>query len=166
MKTGEVETLFQYNYWANGKIVKYAGLAGEARFTEPAAVSFGSLRGTLVHIYWAEWLWRVRCQVGISPQEHAAETDFPDLQTLGRRWLAEEQAMLDYLSALQDEDLDRIVAYRDTRGVDHENPLWQLLLHVVNHGTQFRSEAAVILTQAGHSPGDLDFIAFLREPRG
>ena len=38
--------------------------------------------------------------------------------------------------------------------------LWQALAHVVNHGTQHRSEAAVLLTSAGHSPGDLDMIDY------
>ncbi len=40
-------------------------------------------------------------------------------------------------------------------------PLWQLMLQQVNHATQHRSEAAVMLTQFGHSPGDLDFIIYL-----
>ena len=42
-------------------------------------------------------------------------------------------------------------------------PLWQPMLHVVNHGTQHRSEAAVLLTEAGASPGDLDLIDYLAE---
>jgi uncharacterized damage-inducible protein DinB len=35
--------------------------------------------------------------------------------------------------------------------------------HVVNHGTHHRSGAAAILTDYGHSPGGLDFTAFLNE---
>ena len=37
---------------------------------------------------------------------------------------------------------------------------WQALAHVVNHGTQHRSEAAALLTAAGRSPGELDMIVY------
>jgi len=163
MRIRDVVTLFHYNYWANGLILKSAALVGQPGFTAPAPVSFGSLRGTLVHIYAAEWLWRVRCEEGKSPQAHPPQEDFPSLRVLGERWLAEERAMLAYLARLRDQDLDRVISYTNTRGIAYQNPLWQLLAHVVNHGTQFRGEAAVVLTQAGYSPGDLDFIRFLRE---
>jgi uncharacterized damage-inducible protein DinB len=42
-------------------------------------------------------------------------------------------------------------------------PLWQAMLHVVNHGTQHRSEAAAVLTAAGHPTGDLDYDDYLGE---
>jgi uncharacterized damage-inducible protein DinB len=43
--------------------------------------------------------------------------------------------------------------------------VWHCLLHVVNHGTQHRSEAAALLTEYGSSPGDLDVTMFLNEQR-
>jgi uncharacterized damage-inducible protein DinB len=49
------------------------------------------------------------------------------------------------------------------KGIPFETVLWQALFHVVNHGTQTRSEAAVILTSYGHSPGDLDCTVSLRQ---
>ncbi|HEY3343342.1 MAG TPA: DinB family protein [Anaerolineaceae bacterium] len=163
MKKDEFSILFQYNYWANGQILKVSALAGDSFYTAPAKVSFGSLQGTLVHILSTEWMWRLRCQEGKSPSFHLSQDDFPTLQILGQRWLEEERTMLAYLNSLKDADLDRAIRYTNTRGVTYTNPLWQLLLHLSNHGTQSRSEAAVILTQAGHSPGDLDLILFLRQ---
>ncbi|HJP27606.1 MAG TPA: DinB family protein [Dehalococcoidia bacterium] len=37
-------------------------------------------------------------------------------------------------------------------------PLWELMLHVVNYGTQHRSEVEMMLTKFGHSPGDMDIL--------
>ena len=42
-------------------------------------------------------------------------------------------------------------------------PLWQQMTHQVNHATQHRSEAAVLLTRHGRSPGGLDLLFFVDE---
>jgi uncharacterized damage-inducible protein DinB len=70
--------------------------------------------------------------------------------------------MRKYLAGLTDEALAGNIEYTRTEGTHFKTPLWQILLHVINHGTQSRSEAAVLLTQYGHSPGDLDYMVFLR----
>jgi uncharacterized damage-inducible protein DinB len=38
-----------------------------------------------------------------------------------------------------------------------------MLTHVVNHGTQHRSEAALILTEIGRSPGEIDMIFYVED---
>ncbi len=163
MKKSDVLTLFEYNYWATQLIIKAAGGLSPEQFSAPARLSFGSLRGTLAHVYGTEHLWRLRCQEGISPSALPAETNFPDLTSLRLAWEQEERAMRAYLASLSDDDLQRAVRYTNTRGVPYETVLWQILAHVVNHGTQFRSEAGVALTEFGHSPGDVDFIFFIRQ---
>ena len=67
-----------------------------------------------------------------------------------------------FLETIQDSDLDREQFYRTLGGSEDTRPLWQLMLHVVNHGTQHRAEAAAMLTEYGHSPGDIDFTIYLR----
>jgi uncharacterized damage-inducible protein DinB len=64
---------------------------------------------------------------------------------------------------LTDEKLNAPFQYKTTRGEEMKNILWQAMMHVVNHGTQHKSEAAAMLTEFNHSPGDIDFITFLRE---
>jgi uncharacterized damage-inducible protein DinB len=58
---------------------------------------------------------------------------------------------------------DGSIIYKTTKGILQTTPLSQILLHLVNHGTQFRSEAGMILSAWGYSPGDLDMIFYLRE---
>jgi uncharacterized damage-inducible protein DinB len=59
--------------------------------------------------------------------------------------------------------VQRLVEYRTSRGEIYRNAVWQIVLQVVNHATQHRSEAAEVLTEYGCSPGDLDLIWYLRQ---
>ena len=68
-----------------------------------------------------------------------------------------------YLGGLNDEDLESHRRYTTDTGIQRDRILWHCLLHIVNHGTQHRSEAAALLTDYGQSPGDVDFTVFLNE---
>ncbi len=72
--------------------------------------------------------------------------------------------MRSFLAWMDPTDLDRKMHYTNTQGKEFDTPLWEILMHIVNHGTQFRSEAGVVLSQLGHSPGNMDFIHFVRQP--
>ncbi|HML23610.1 MAG TPA: DinB family protein [Aggregatilinea sp.] len=164
MNKREALILYEYNVWANHHILNAAARVSPDQYAEPVpGLSFGSLRGTLAHILSAEIVWRVRCQEGVSPEALPGEADFPTLGVLLERWQAEEAAMHAHLESLSDEAFGQPVRYRSTKGVDYETPLWQILSHVVNHGTQFRSEAGVVLTRLGFSPGDVDLIYYVRD---
>jgi uncharacterized damage-inducible protein DinB len=163
MDKNQLLSLYEYNYWANHCLLDKAAELDPELWSAPAEVSFGSLRETLTHVLSTEWIWRQRIQAGISPATFPLEIAFPTVDPLREYWLKEEAHMLGHLKSLTHEDFSRTVQYKNTKGASYENPLWQILLHVVNHGTQFRSEAAVILTQFGRSPGDLDYILFLRQ---
>jgi uncharacterized damage-inducible protein DinB len=163
MNQSDLAALFDYNYWANARVLQAAAKVKPDRFVARYPLSQGSLRGALVHIYGTELVWRKRCHEGISLSALPLENEFSTLDVLRSRWQAEEQAMRAFLASLSDEDVNRRVQYKTTKGVPYENVLWHLLVHVVNHGTQFRAEAAVALTDYGCSPGDLDLLLFWRE---
>jgi uncharacterized damage-inducible protein DinB len=156
--------LFDYNYWANGRILRAAeGLTNEQYAAVVLGLSHGSIRATLVHTLTAEQLWRQRCLEGVSPTTLLKEADCPTLEALRQLWAEEEAAMRAGLARLTDGTLDGRIAYRTTGGTPMEETLWHLLVHLVNHGTQHRAEAAVALTAFGHSPGDVDLIMHLRD---
>jgi len=125
---------------------------------------YGSLQGTLTHILSAEWIWRKRCQEGISPSVLLDPLAFPSIDDLDRRVNEEQGNMLAYLNGLIDADLVKPVNYQSTKGQPYQNMLWHLLVHVVNHGTQPRCEAAMVLTQLNQSPGNLDMLINFRRP--
>jgi uncharacterized damage-inducible protein DinB len=163
MNKNDILTLYDYNYWATERVLKAAANLTPDQFTAPAGVSHGSVRGAVVHILGAEMVWRLRCAESVSLTALPSEQDFPTVNALRERWADEEQKMRAYLNSLSDEALDQTVKYKTTKGVSFENVLWHLLVHVVNHGTQFRGEAGIALTAYGQSPGDLDLLLFFRE---
>jgi uncharacterized damage-inducible protein DinB len=162
MNKSSILSLFEYNAWANALVLDAAHKVSPVQYAAHFAVSHGSLRGALVHIFSAELVWRMRCQQGMSPQSLPGEGSYPTLDVLRSAWQEEEQSMHFYLASLSDDDLQWPVHYRTTRGEAQENILWHILAHVVNHGTQHRAEAAVALTAYGRSPGDLDMIHYFR----
>jgi uncharacterized damage-inducible protein DinB len=164
MNIQDILTIYDYNYWATRQILKACAHVNSEQFITPTFHSLGSLRGTLVHTLDSEAAWRMLLQHNtLEYFDIMKEDDFPTFDVLEQRWKEEERAMQEYLASLNDNDLSNIVRYTTDEGDKRERVLWHCLLHVVNHGTQHRSEAAAILTGYGHSPGGLDFTAFLNE---
>ena len=160
MNKQDILTLYQYNQWANKKILDAARNVTPEQFLEEAFFPHGGLRSTLTHILFAEWIWRNRWE-GTSPIVRFKPEEFPTLESLLLRWQEEENKLMKFVEGLSDEQLAVPFQYRNTKGVPKENILWHAMAHVVNHGTQHRSEAAAMLTAFGCSPGDLDMIYFL-----
>ena len=124
--------------------------------------NFDSLRGTLVHTMGAQWLYLERWQ-GRSPRSMPQATDFADLPAIAARWAEIERATQRFVAGLGDADVARVIEYTNFSGERWAYPLWQQMMHQVNHATQHRSEAAVILTGLGCSPGGLDLLFFVDE---
>lgn len=163
MNIAGVHLIYDYNYWANNRILSAAAKITPEQFTAPTAHSFGSLRGTLVHIVEAEMGWRNLMQFNTFRGD-LGEAAFPTIAPLQERFDEEERLMRDYLNSLSDDDMNNILRYPiPETGNMRERVLWHCLWHLVNHGTQHRSEAAAMLTDYGQSPGDVDFTLFLNE---
>jgi uncharacterized damage-inducible protein DinB len=160
MRAADLVTLYDYYYWATQKILAQAEKVTPEQWSGPPPIGDRSLQATLVHMLDAERGWR---QSWTSPENIAPLqlADFPDAASLAARWRAEEAAMRAYLSSLSDEDLQG--AFYDVDAPDLPLILWQVIAHVSYHGMQHRSEAAMLLTHFGHSPGGIDMVFWLFE---
>jgi uncharacterized damage-inducible protein DinB len=153
MNRADVDFLFAYERWATDRLLAACGGLDESTWTSPNAIGERGLAGILVHALGAYQRWRLG--LGHSSESPRPEREpLPTVAALQAAWQAELRAMAAWLATLDDADLAM---------VEDEAPMWQYLGHLANHGTQHRSEAAVLLTAAGHSPGDLDMMDFIEE---
>ena len=171
MNTADILLLYDYSYWASARILRATLQVTPEAFAAANTSSYGSLRGTLTHLLFAEMIWRRRLQGEQMPTGFPQQSDFPTPQTLYDACLAEEALMRAYLAGLNDgspsassgQALQAITYYKNTKGLPFQNTTWHILSHLLNHGTQHRAEAAAMLTDLGHSPGDVDMILYFRE---
>jgi uncharacterized damage-inducible protein DinB len=152
--------LYAYHARANQRILVAAHGMGDSELDQAPIPAHGSLRETMVHALSAEWVWLNRVS-GFSPAGMLSAAEFPSLVSIQLRWEAETTALRNLIDGLTEYDLSRSVTYT-RQGREHATPLWQILVHVANHGTQHRSELAAMLTALGRSPGDLDIIGYFR----
>ena len=160
MSVSYFQTLYNYNAWANQRVPDSAAQLTTEQLQATGSASFDSIFATMVHTISAQWMWLSRWQ-GISPRAMFDPAGFADLAAVRTRWEQLEQDTQAFVSSLDDQALERVVEYTNTKGQPFAYPLWQLMLHQVNHATQHRSEVAAMLTQFGQSPGGLDLIFYL-----
>lgn len=158
MNKKAISTFITYNFWANQRILQACSPLATSEFVRAVTPDpgWGTLRGILVHALDAEFGWRSVLQAQENDVLESAA--FPDVATLQARWSAEEAHWVAYLTELPEEAL-----HHHTNDDPRKPKVWQTIMHVVNHSTQHRAEAAAILTGYGQSPGELDLDLFLNE---
>jgi len=159
MDLDRVKALYEYNSWANSRILDAASKLTPERFAKGLGSSYRSVQDTLVHIMSAEWIWLKRW-MGISPKAMLEPSDFPTISSLRSRWSEIERGQEQFISSATEESLNTIIAYVNTQGETWRYPLWQTLQHVVNHSTYHRGQVTTMLRQLGAEPVATDFLVF------
>lgn len=150
MQLADIRFLFGFDRWATGRVLASADGVDEPTWSTPNAIGDRGLGGILVHQLGAHQRWRH----GLSGSDESPRPELEPLPTpadLAAAWETEWTALDAWLDSMDDAAVN---TFGD--GI----PYWQMLAHVVNHGTQHRAEAAALLTSAGRSPGDLDMIFY------
>ena len=162
MRKEDIQRLYDYNSWANARILTACTALTDEQFTRNLGSSFPSVRDTLVHILGAEWIWCERWH-GRSHPDLPPGLEFPNLAAVRERWSEVQRNLAEFVASLRDEDLTRELSYQNTKGEAFTHPLWPALQHVVNHSTYHRGQVTTMLRQLGAKPVSTDLIAFYRE---
>jgi len=156
MDADEVRFLFAYDRWATRRVLDVLDELDSDLWTRPNVVGDRGLGEILVHHLGASQRWRHGFQQTGEEPEPELEP-LPTVDQLRRSWAAEWTVVDEWLPTVTDGFVNDV----------HDGvPVWQMLVHVVNHGTQHRAEAAALLTAQGRSPGDLDLFDFAEEQAG
>lgn len=162
MDLNDIRQLFDYNRWAGHRALTAASTLATDDFLRPMGNSFSSVRDTLAHILGAEWVWLERWQ-GRSPEALLDPAVFPTVQSLESRWKIVEREQMQFIEALTPQRLREELAYINLRGQRYSYPLWQQLVHVVNHSSYHRGQITTLLRQLGAEAASTDFLVYFDE---
>jgi uncharacterized damage-inducible protein DinB len=153
---------FEYNHWANGRILDQARkVTGEqwAAKVDPEGRSLGEI---LYHLLRVERVWRLLSAHGLIQEgEIPGPDELADVDALRAFSDSEAEFMETLLQDWSDDSFTEQVMVTRWDGKTYPLVRWTMLHHLLLHSMQHRSEAAVLLTEYGHSPGDIDFLFFI-----
>ena len=169
MTIDDIRLLYQYDRWANNRVLQATSRLSAEEFTRDLGGSFRSVRDTLVHIIGGEWIWlrywkepptnsalltslRTRRDLLFNPDS------FPNGASVQLKWAEVENEQNEFVNGLTDEPLERMLPFRAT-----QVSLAHLMQHMANHSTYHRGQVALMMRQLGAEPVATDFHVFLVE---
>ena len=149
-----------YSAWASQRLVQAASELTEDELLRDFQTSDHSVLGTLVHTFAADRVWLARLRR--SPLlQYSSEADYK-LSVLQNDWPELYRGWDELLAGWNDDAVRADLTYQDMRGQTWIQPIWQLALHVVNHGTHHRGQVSGFLRTMGRVPPVLDLVAYYR----
>jgi len=161
----DLETLYDYSYWANAKLFPVVSLLSNEEFGRNAAAGWGSVRNTLVHMMSAEGGWLERAG---GPKRGAPLTpdDFPTPASVTSYWTVQEGKVRAFLAALADADLATPREFTIPQlSVASVLSVGEMLHHAVHHNAHHRGQVALLLRQLGFAPGNVDIMFYYGQRR-
>ena len=146
-----------YNRWMNEKIYACAAqLTDEVRKRDMGAF-FGSIHGTLNHIYIGDEAWMQRLNGEPVSMKSPAEERYADFDELRSARQQLDDRIDRWADSLTDEFADSMFKFRSvTYQRDIELPAWAAITQVFNHQTHHRGQVTTLLKQLGIDPGPTD----------
>jgi uncharacterized damage-inducible protein DinB len=171
MNKDDIQLLYEYEHWANNRVLQAVSALGAEQFTRDLGGSSCSVRDTLVHIVSGEWGWLEYWKS--TSHSPAFLTDlrnrrdalfnpdmFPNIAAVRSKWEEVEKEQTEFVNRLTNEALEKMLPIRGT-----EVKLVHLMQHLANHSTYHRGQITLMMRQLGAEPLATDFHVFLLEGR-
>ena len=163
-----MNSLFQmlaaYNQWVNRRLYDAAAALPERDYRADRGAFFGSLHGTLNHLFLGDRIWLQRFTGEGAALDELDAILYDDFAELRAARQAEDARILAYIDGLDDADLAGVIRYRSTRNpAEIEQYLAPLLLHFFNHQTHHRGQAHCLLTELTGEAPSFDLLVFQRQ---
>jgi len=128
------------------------------QFTQEVGYSHGSVRNQIVHLIGADELWFCELQ-NIRPSEPFPSAKSDDRKAIRAHWDGVEENMRAYLAKLR----DGLLFDQPIKEPEEDKVLfvWQVLLHVANHGTDHRAQLLRTLNDLGLKTTSQDYIFYI-----
>jgi uncharacterized damage-inducible protein DinB len=171
MTKDDIQLLYEYDRWANNRVLQAVSALSAEQFTRDLGGSFRSVRDTLVHIIGGEWVWLAYWkEVAHSP---ALLTDlrnrrdalfnpagFPNVPAVKLKWAEVEKLQVEFVNRVTNESLEKMLPFRTT-----QISLAHLMQHLANHSTYHRGQVTLMMRQLDAEPLATDFHVFLVDGR-
>ena len=162
MELESIRTLYAYNRWANDRVLSVVASVSPDEVRRDLGGSFGSLWGTLVHIFVVEWLYPQRWR-GVYPSALPLPENFADLAALRAFWDEVRTDQQHLIDRLNEQLLQQPVEYINFHGEKFSYPLVDQMRHLVNHSTYHRGQVTLRLRLLGKEPLSTDYLLYLDE---
>ena len=158
MNANAFRHFYDYHFTENRKIWdEYILSISHEQFTKNVSYSHGSIRNQIVHLMSVDNTWFCGLR-GVEIPESLDPAKFNHREIIRAHWDNIEGNMRDYLAKLRD---DMLFEKPFSEGEDQDLILWQVLLHVVNHGTDHRAQILRLLNDLGVKTESQDYIFYV-----
>jgi uncharacterized damage-inducible protein DinB len=171
MTTDDIQLLYEYDRWANSRVMRAAAALNAEQFARDLGGSLRAVRDTLLHIVGSEWAWLTYWKETsptsaflseLWPRADAlfASSVFPQFDAVRLKWAEVEREQIEFVNRVTAESLQRMLPVLET-----QVSLGHLMQHLANHSSYHRGQVALMMRQLGAVPLATDFAMFLMEGR-
>lgn len=157
----QLKKMFEYNEWANDKIIEWSYFLDKEKLFQDLGISEGNYIKILAHIIEVTFVWRQRLIGKNVTKFHFLDTS--DLDIIKKFWEEEKNELRIYIETLTEEKLNLKIIYTTTYGNTYENFIWEVLIQMFNHSCHHRSQLKYFLYKWGVKTENIDFMTFIRK---